>query len=760
MTNIVFHEVAWLLLGAAAVGLLGSALRQPMIVSFIAAGILAAAFVDHSPETATQIRFLAELGVALLLFLVGLKLDWRLVRTLGPVALATGLGQVAFTAGIGFPIGLVLGLDWLTSFYVAVALTFSSTIIVVKLLSDKRELETLHGRIALGFLIVQDIVVVIAMVALSTIGIGSGQAESGGSAKLLAVGASLLGVTAALVLFVRYVADPLMARLARSPELLVIASIGWAATAAAIGDAVGLGKELGGLAAGISIGSTAYRDMVAARLSALRDFLLLFFFLSIGASLDLSTLDQNIPRAIVFSLFVLIGNPLIVILIMAWMGYRARTGFLAGLTVAQISEFSLVFMAMGLSLGHVDQSAVGLVTLVGLVTIALSVYMITYSQPLYLLCSPLLRPLDFGFWREAAAGKDDERPDVDVIIFGLGRFGGQLLTRLEDAGYGVLGIDLDPERIKHFSSKGYQVRFGDVAEQEFWVELPLTQARWVVLSVPYDTILLTETDPRSGLLAAIRSHQFGGRVAIAARSDGEARRLQEGGGVDLVLYPFDDAATSAAKQIADLDEERVTQEAASTIMQEALAASTASEGRPSVIVVGYGRVGGLVSEMLARHDVAYVALDSDSTLVARERRGGTPIYYGDAASPELLRRFGIASAQALVVTMDDPVAVESVVTAVRAERPDLIIVARARDAEHAARLYDLGVTDAVPEAIEASLQLSEALLVDIGIPMGPVIASIHEKRDEFRRALQGTSRTGRARRAIRAPTGREEGGSA
>jgi Kef-type K+ transport system membrane component KefB len=269
MTHIVFHEIAWLLLGAAAVGLLGAVLRQPVIVSFIAVGIGAGALFESSAETASQIRFLAELGVALLLFLVGLKLDWHLVRTLGPVALATGLGQVAFTAGVGYPIGLALGLDWLTSLYVAVALTFSSTIIIVKLLSDKRELETLHGRIALGFLIVQDIVVVIAMVVLSTIGIGAEQAQ-GGLVRLLTIGASLVGVVAVLALFVRYLADPLMAWLARTPELLVIAAIGWAATAAAIGDTLGLGKELGGLAAGVSIGSTPYRDMIAARLAALR----------------------------------------------------------------------------------------------------------------------------------------------------------------------------------------------------------------------------------------------------------------------------------------------------------------------------------------------------------------------------------------------------------------------------------------------------------------------------------------------------------
>ncbi|CUA86746.1 Sodium/hydrogen exchanger family, partial [Chelatococcus sambhunathii] len=239
MADVVFQEIAWLLLAAAAVGLLGAVLRQPVIVSFIAVGIAAAAFFDSSAETASQIRFLAELGVALLLFLVGLKLDWRLIKTLGPVALATGLGQVAFTAGIGFLIGLALGLDWLTSLYVAVALTFSSTIIVVKLLSDKRELETLHGRIALGFLIVQDIVVVIAMVVLSTIGIGAAQGGSGLGDLAMVLG-SLFAVVVLLVLFVRYLADPLMSRLARTPELLVIASIGWAATAATIGDTIGL----------------------------------------------------------------------------------------------------------------------------------------------------------------------------------------------------------------------------------------------------------------------------------------------------------------------------------------------------------------------------------------------------------------------------------------------------------------------------------------------------------------------------------------
>jgi len=169
-----------------------------------------------------------------------------------------------------------------------------------------------------------------------------------------------------------------------------------------------------------------------------------------------------------------------------------------------------------------------------------------------------------------------------------------------------------------------------------------------------------------------------------------------------------------------------------------------------VLIIGYGRVGALVGDLLAAHDIPFVAIDQDASLVKRMRDAGQAIYYGDASRPEFLRRAGLANALALVVTMDQPSAVEHVVVAARAERPDLTIVARARDASHASRLYELGVTDAVPETIEASLQLSEAVLVDIGVPMGKVIASIHDKRDSFRKLLQ-PAREGEIR-AIRAPT--------
>ena len=177
------------------------------------------------------------------------------------------------------------------------------------------------------------------------------------------------------------------------------------------------------------------------------------------------------------------------------------------------------------------------------------------------------------------------------------------------------------------------------------------------------------------------------------------------------------------------------------------------DGPPRVLVVGYGRVGRLVAEMLSRHDKPWVAIERDPRGVEAARRAvadreDANIYFGDASRTELLRRCGLETATALVITMDSPDGVEAVVQAARELRPDLVIVARARDARHAGRLYELGVTDAVPETVEASLQLSESVLVDIGIPMGLVIASIHEKRDEYRKALNRPQALGaRFRRA-------------
>lgn len=325
-----FAEIALTLLAASLVGAAGLWLRQPLVVSFIAVGILVGPAGIGLVTQHEQIELLAGIGISLLLFVVGLKLDFQTVRTLGPVALATAGGQIVFTSAIGFFMAMALGMNALTSAYIAVALTFSSTIIIVKLLSDKREIDQLHGRIAIGFLIVQDIVVVLVMILLTAFGTAE-QGDNLVADLALVLGKGVLFV-GGILLAMRYLLRPALGWMARSKELLVLFALAWGVALAGLGDWLGFSIEVGAFLGGISLAATPYREAIGSRLISLRDFLLLFFFIDLGSRLDFTDAASQLMAATVLSLFVLIGNPLIVLVIMGLMGYRQRTSFLAGLT--------------------------------------------------------------------------------------------------------------------------------------------------------------------------------------------------------------------------------------------------------------------------------------------------------------------------------------------------------------------------------------------------------------------------------------------
>lgn len=529
-----------LILGLAAIGgALAQFLRQPLIVAFIAVGILLGPSALGLVEQRSEIELFARLGIALLLFVVGLKLDLHIIRTVGPVALASGLGQVFFTSVVGYLIALLLGMSHVTALYVAVALTFSSTIIIVKLLSDKREVDALHGRIAVGFLIVQDIVVVLVMIGLTAFGQAAGEVSMGWEAlQILLKGAAML---LAVALLMRYVLPWLTHRLAHSSELLMLFAIAWAVLGAVVGDVLGFSKEVGAFLAGVSIASTPYREQVAARLVSLRDFLLLFFFIELGATLDLGTLGAQLGASMIFSLFVLIGNPLIVMVIMGYMGYRKRTGFLAGLTVAQISEFSLILAALGLSLGHLQQETVGLITLVGLITISASTYMILYSHVLYERLAPWLSIFERKMPHREIDSPVDENANVDVLLIGLGRFGAAVASNLRERGCRLLAVDFDPGAVQQHVRDGYTVHYGDAEDPEFVATLPLGRAQWVVSTV-------RDRNINRMLLNGLREQNYRGKIAIATSSHSDAR-LFEQEGVDMVLIPYADAAREAATRL-------------------------------------------------------------------------------------------------------------------------------------------------------------------------------------------------------------------
>ena len=525
-----FESLAVILALSVAVGFVARLLRQPLIVAFIAVGIAVGPVGIGWVEPGGAIELLSKIGIVVLLFLVGLKLDLTTLRSSGPVAVATGLGQVVFTSVFGFLIALGLGLDTRTAIYVAVALTFSSTIIIVKLLGDKRELEQQHGRIAIGFLIVQDIVVILVMIALTSFGSDSGDPVPQQIALLVVTASGFLGGVAVVM---RVLLVPLLHRVARSAELLVLFSVAWALGLAALSGYLGFSTEVGAFVAGVAIATTPYREAVGARLISLRDFLLLFFFIELGAQLDFADAGSQLGQAIVLSAFVLIGNPLIVLIIMGAMGYRKRTSFLAGLTVAQISEFSLILMALGLSLGHVTSRSVGLVTMVGLITIGLSTYLILYSGQIFDRLSGALSV----FERRNPRPPDEPTAtlDVKVILYGLGRYGSRIAEELRQSAIPFVAVESDPQLVAAAVERGVDcVVYGDAEDPDFVHTLPLETTPWVVSAIPDRAVNLT-------LLAALRHAGYRGAVGLTAHNDADAHIIADAG-ADAVLQPFTDAA--------------------------------------------------------------------------------------------------------------------------------------------------------------------------------------------------------------------------
>ncbi|MFW5933323.1 MAG: cation:proton antiporter [Actinomycetota bacterium] len=540
MTEDLLGQIALVLLVCVGLGFAAMGLRLPLLVGLLFAGVLVGPEALGIVAANEQIELLGEIGISLLLFVVGLKLDPRLVRTLGPVVLAAGTIQVAVTAALAYAIAVGFGLEPISGLYLAAGMAFSSTVVVIKLLTDRGTSEQLPGRIAIGILIVQDIIVVALMVVLASLDPDSGVSLVRQSALVMLRGVALL---AGVGLLARYVLPVAVHLVARRGELLVLASVTWAVGLAALAHLFGFSAEVGAFIAGVALASSDYRDAISGRLATLRDFLLVFFFIDLGTQLRFEGLD-DLGVIAALSAFVLLGKPLLIAVIATLLGFHRRVAIESSLTLAQISEFSLILASLGVTLGHIDGRAVGIVAAVALVTITASTFLSGHSDALNPLLSRPLEPLQ----REQLRRELEERSTIEptVIVLGLGRLGRQVVVELTSRGERVLGIDFDPQRIQH-SDLDVPVAFGDLEDPELPTQLPLSSARWVVS---------TARDPEADrtLVTALRRRGFRGGIAVAIEHL-DQRPPIEAAGADLVLPIFHVAAGPLLEEVHTFDHE-------------------------------------------------------------------------------------------------------------------------------------------------------------------------------------------------------------
>ncbi|MEI6512233.1 MAG: cation:proton antiporter [bacterium] len=686
-----FVQMAALMLLMVVVGAIITRLRQPLIVGSMLVGILAGPSGLRWVTSTDEVHLLSQLGLTLLLFVVGLKLDVNLIRSMGPVALAAGIVQIIVTLIGGYLISKGLGFGSLSSIYIAAAVTCSSTIIAIKLLSDRREADSLHGRIAIGILIVQDLLVVVAMIVLS--GMAANGSQGVGKQILMLAGKGF-GLLLGLAFLTRFIIPWLLGRMAHSQELLVLFAITWAILVASISGMLGFSIEVGALLAGVTLASTTYRDAIGSRLVSLRDFLLLFFFIELGTRINLHTWGQQIWASILLSIFVLTIKPLAILSVMGFMGYRRRTSLFSSITLAQISEFSLILAAMGLQLKHISPDIVGLITLVGLITVGLSTYMAVFGNVLYAKLSPYLRFFErkVPHAEEHSSSEHSGVLPPEVILFGIGRYGSAIGYDLLKAGRKVLGVDFDAYAVRRWNKRGWNAWYGDAEDPEFPGTLPLSSAKWVVSSIRNGEI-------NAALTSSLRNHGFTGMVALTAQGSAEAQVLKKTG-AEVVFYPFRDAADRAAEILEQ------TEQHEARIRMDKLIANLSDH----YIVCGYGRMGQQIVKDLRKEGVPLVVIEFNPEQVPKLAEGVIPYIEGRASEDEVLLKAGVKRARGIVaVTATDEENVFIVLSA-KSLNPKLYIVARSILEENEGKLRRAGADRVMSPYVLGGHRIAAAVL--------------------------------------------------
>ena len=472
----IFVELSVIIVIAMFVSLLMRALKQPLIVGYIFTGILVGPYFLNIIQNADVIELFSKIGITILLFIVGLNLSPNVIREVGKVSLLTGIGQVLFTSIIGFFIATALGIDRIAAIYVAIALTFSSTIIILKLLSDKGDLNKLYGKIAIGFLLVQDIVATLILLFTSSFAGGEGSVLF--IALMTVIKGSLLILT--MVAISHYILPQISTFIAASQELLFLFSLSWGLGIAALFSLLGFSVEIGALVAGVALSMTPYAIEVASRMRPLRDFFILLFFILLGSHMVFENIFALIIPAILLSLFVLIGNPIIVVILMNVLGYSKRTGYQAGLTVAQISEFSLILATLGFEFGHISREILSLITFVGLITIAGSTYLILYSDEIYPYVEKFLSFLEIY----KNGNKRNKNKGYNSILFGYQRVGQDFIEAFNRLDLAYIVVDFNPESIKKLEEEEIPFKYGDAKDPEFLTELDFKNLRYMVSTIP------------------------------------------------------------------------------------------------------------------------------------------------------------------------------------------------------------------------------------------------------------------------------------
>ena len=467
----IFTEISIVLAIGASMAIIMKGLRQPLIIGHILTGILVGPAALGLLSEQAAFAGLSSVGVALLLFIIGLDLNVRIFSRLGRVVFLTTLAQVSIITWFGFIVARLLDFGRVESLIIGLALALSSTIIIVKLFNDKRETTRLYAQVAIGVLLLQDIVATAAKIALAA------KSEGGSAVDIWLLIGRGIGVTVLLYVVSRFLIPRFTKALESSKELLLLFSLGWALGIATLFETVGFSIEIGALFAGVSLAGLPYAREMVSRLKPLRDFFIVIFFITLGQSIAPNRMLEVLGTAAILSSVVLIIKPTIVVVTMGLLGYTKRASFKAGLALSQISEFSLVFLTAAVAAGMASERAATSLTLTALITFGLSTYLIKYDDVLYVAVEKRIRFFERHVIRLEQREASHAYP---IVMFGYRKGGMEFLKTFDAMNKKFVVVDYDPEVIETLEQQKIHYLYGDAVDAELLEEVHLDKSKLVV----------------------------------------------------------------------------------------------------------------------------------------------------------------------------------------------------------------------------------------------------------------------------------------
>ncbi len=520
MSYSLFYDVGIAVAAATILAVVFNFFRQPTILGYIVAGLLIGPVLGIVKDTAVIANF-SEIGIALLLFIIGIELDLKRVRQLGVSSILVGFFQVIATAAVSYFLAAAVGFSPLQAVYVGLIVAFSSTMVVVKLLSDKNELDSLHGELVLGVLIVQDLLAVFAMALLGTI------SSFTPAALALVVGKGIILILSAIA--AAYALNRVIKYAVTSKELLFIFALSVCMLFAAWAAFLNYSLAIGAFMAGIILGNTQYNYEVAGKIKPLRDFFLTLFFVSLGMQLTFSNSHGLLAKTAAVALMVVVLKPIITFIITKAFRFGNRTAVLSSLQLGQVSEFSIIIVASGISLSHIGHEFFSITALLTMATFALTAYVIKFDNAIYGAISPFVQVFEKLSSKEKRLSSIAAKPKGHIIVFGVYKMGAKVIQLLRQKKEKIVVVDYNPEKIRGLIREGVSCVCSDMGNWDIDKMLEYRRAKAIISTV-------RDKDNNLALIGRIRASGSKSPIIAAAYTEEEASELYQKG-ADYIVLP-------------------------------------------------------------------------------------------------------------------------------------------------------------------------------------------------------------------------------